>query len=69
MFSIKVSNQPEFTRFEVTRNALISIRYAARIAKPNVHISLAPSPLDFAKSLHNIDWALYLQDEVVMEVE
>ncbi|XP_050738544.1 uncharacterized protein LOC127009483 [Eriocheir sinensis] len=63
-----VSSMAQSTRYSITRNAMISIRDAAQAARSSVHISFAPSPLDFARSNHNVDWANYLYDGVVMEV-
>ena len=65
---MQVTSLPASSRYSITRDAMISIRDAARSARADVDVSFAPSPIDFARSNANVDWANYVADGVVMEV-
>lgn len=63
-----MSSVPQQQRYDYTQDAMVAIRDLARSTRSDVHISFAPSPLDFSRSEHNVDWANYLQYDVVYEV-
>ena len=67
-FFLQVSGLPQATRYSYTRSGMQGIRDGAKQGRQSIQVSYAPSPLDFARRNHNVDWANYLIDGVVQEV-
>ena len=56
-----VNSLPQSSRYEVTRSLMSEIYSAAKAARPAIQVSLSPSPLSFARTNHNVDWAAYFR--------
>lgn len=64
----QVGSTPQAEKFGHTLATAQLVRDMARNSRPDIHVSYSPSPLDFAREKHNVDWVDWLVNGVVMEV-